>query len=37
MDRYEADWGMVELGWKTHVQGDGRGFAIECTGGDRER
>jgi 2,3-bisphosphoglycerate-independent phosphoglycerate mutase len=26
MDRYEADWGMVELGWKTHVLGEGRGF-----------
>jgi 2,3-bisphosphoglycerate-independent phosphoglycerate mutase len=21
MDRYQADWGMVELGWKTHVEG----------------
>ena len=27
MDRYEADWGMVELGWKTHVLGQGRQFA----------
>ena len=27
MDRYEADWGMVELGWKTHVRGQGRSFA----------
>ena len=27
MDRYEADWGMVELGWKTHVKGEGRRFA----------
>jgi 2,3-bisphosphoglycerate-independent phosphoglycerate mutase len=26
MDRYGADWGMVELGWKTHVHGEGRGF-----------
>jgi 2,3-bisphosphoglycerate-independent phosphoglycerate mutase len=26
MDRYEADWGMVELGWKTHVNGEGRMF-----------
>lgn len=26
MDRYEADWGMVELGWKTHVEGKGRLF-----------
>ena len=23
MDRYEADWRMVELGWKTHVRGEG--------------
>ena len=27
MDRYEANWAMVELGWKTHVQGQGRMFA----------
>ena len=27
MDRYEANWGMVEKGWKTHVQGQGRLFA----------
>ncbi|HEY5465612.1 MAG TPA: 2,3-bisphosphoglycerate-independent phosphoglycerate mutase, partial [Clostridia bacterium] len=27
MDRYEANWSMVELGWKTHVLGLGRGFA----------
>ena len=27
MDRYEANWGMVELGWKTHVLGEGRSFA----------
>lgn len=26
MDRYEANWGMVELGWKTHVRGEGRLF-----------
>ena len=26
MDRYEANWGMVELGWRTHVQGLGRQF-----------
>lgn len=26
MDRYEAEWGMVERGWKTHVRGEGRGF-----------
>ncbi|MBO7293354.1 MAG: 2,3-bisphosphoglycerate-independent phosphoglycerate mutase [Clostridia bacterium] len=27
MDRYEADWSMVERGWQTHVLGEGRGFA----------
>ena len=27
MDRYNADWGMVETGWKTHVLGLGRQFA----------
>ena len=27
MDRYEADWSMVEKGWKTHVLGEGRTFA----------
>src|SRR5690606_20636526 len=27
MDRYEADWGMVERGWKVHVHGEGRHFA----------
>ena len=26
MDRYEADWTMVERGWKTHVAGKGREF-----------
>ncbi len=26
MDRYEADWGMVEKGWKTHVAGEGELF-----------
>lgn len=26
MDRYEANWPMVELGWKTHVRGEGRQF-----------
>ncbi len=26
MDRYEANWGMVELGWKTHVLGEGKQF-----------
>lgn len=27
MDRYEANWAMVELGWRTHVLGEGRRFA----------
>ena len=27
MDRYEADWGMVERGWQIHVHGEGRRFA----------
>ena len=27
MDRYQANWGMVEAGWKTHVLGEGRFFA----------
>ena len=27
MDRYEANWAMVEAGWKTHVLGKGRQFA----------
>jgi 2,3-bisphosphoglycerate-independent phosphoglycerate mutase len=36
MDRYEANWSMVEAGWRTHVQGIGRQFpdaktAIETT------
>ena len=26
MDRYEADWPMVERGWHTHILGDARGF-----------
>ena len=26
MDRYEANWGMVEKGWHTHVLGAGRKF-----------
>ena len=26
MDRYEADWSMVERGWHTHVLGEGRKF-----------
>ncbi|HBA83333.1 MAG TPA: 2,3-bisphosphoglycerate-independent phosphoglycerate mutase [Verrucomicrobia bacterium] len=27
MDRYEADWSMVKLGWEIHVKGEGRLFA----------
>ena len=27
MDRYEANWAMVEAGWKTHVLGQGRLFS----------
>lgn len=27
MDRYEANWDMVRLGWETHVLGKGRYFA----------
>lgn len=27
MDRYQADWAMVERGWSTHVKGEGRQFA----------
>lgn len=27
MDRYEADWSMVEKGWHIHVMGDGRMFS----------
>lgn len=26
MDRYEADWAMVDRGWQVHVQGEGRKF-----------
>ncbi|MCP3867740.1 MAG: 2,3-bisphosphoglycerate-independent phosphoglycerate mutase [Gammaproteobacteria bacterium] len=27
MDRYDADWSMVERGWNTHVRAEGRKFA----------
>ena len=27
MDRYNANWAMVERGWRTHVLGEGRQFA----------
>jgi len=30
MDRYEADWTIVEKGWQAHVLGTGRGFASAC-------
>jgi 2,3-bisphosphoglycerate-independent phosphoglycerate mutase len=26
MDRYEADWSIVERGWRTHVKGEGPAF-----------
>ncbi len=26
MDRYDADWPMIDRGWKTHVKGQGREF-----------
>jgi 2,3-bisphosphoglycerate-independent phosphoglycerate mutase len=31
MDRYQADWSIVERGWKAHVAGEARGFAT-CRG-----
>ncbi len=30
MDRYDADWKMVERGWHTHVLGEGEQFATAC-------
>ncbi len=30
MDRYEAEWDMVERGWAAHVRGEGRQFASLC-------
>lgn len=41
MDRYNANWGVVENGWKAHVLGQGRGFssareAIETYYGEDE-
>jgi 2,3-bisphosphoglycerate-independent phosphoglycerate mutase len=30
MDRYEADWAIVEKGWQAHVLGMGRGFSSAC-------
>ena len=40
MDRYNANWAVVELGYKTHVLGEGRGFksakeAIETARGEK--
>lgn len=30
MDRYEADWRIVEKGWQAHVLGRGRSFSSAC-------
>ncbi|NLI75813.1 MAG: 2,3-bisphosphoglycerate-independent phosphoglycerate mutase [Candidatus Riflebacteria bacterium] len=30
MDRYNANWAVVEKGWKAHVLGQGRGFPSAC-------
>jgi len=30
MDRYNADWSIVERGWKAHVLGEGRFFPSAC-------
>jgi 2,3-bisphosphoglycerate-independent phosphoglycerate mutase len=40
MDRYEADWPMVERGWKTHVLADAKAFpsasqAVETLRGEK--
>jgi 2,3-bisphosphoglycerate-independent phosphoglycerate mutase len=39
MDRYEAEWPMVALGWKTHVRGEGEKFgsALEAITALRKR
>lgn len=39
MDRYDANWAMVEKGWKTHVLGEGPQFAnaTEAVKGLREK
>ncbi|WP_150429633.1 2,3-bisphosphoglycerate-independent phosphoglycerate mutase [Dechloromonas sp. CZR5] len=39
MDRYDANWAMVDKGWKTHVLGQGPQFAnaTEAVNGMRER
>ena len=30
MDRYEADWAMVQRGWETHVLGQAEHQFTEC-------
>ncbi|MBR1562977.1 MAG: 2,3-bisphosphoglycerate-independent phosphoglycerate mutase [Ruminococcus sp.] len=37
MDRYQADWGMVERGWNTHVHGNARQFPDAQTAVDTLR
>ena len=39
MDRYDANWSMVEAGWKTHVLGQGQQFAsaLAAVNGLREQ
>jgi 2,3-bisphosphoglycerate-independent phosphoglycerate mutase len=39
MDRYDANWAMVDKGWKTHVLGEGQQFAnaIAAVNGLREQ
>ncbi|QRM18511.1 2,3-bisphosphoglycerate-independent phosphoglycerate mutase [Dechloromonas sp. TW-R-39-2] len=39
MDRYDANWAMVEAGWKTHVLGEGQQFtnALAAVNGLREQ
>ena len=37
MDRYQADWGMVERGWNTHVHGSARQFPDAQTAVDTLR
>ncbi len=39
MDRYDANWPMVEKGWKTHVLGEGQQFpdAVAAVNGLREQ
>ena len=33
MDRYEADWAIVERGWQHHVHGEGAASAAHAPGG----